>query len=104
MRTTFVSLGMLFARFLAGCHDRRPVRGLPLAPAAINDSESVEPTPPSVGSNAPSIREIVAPTSNEPDSIKYSLNELLLELADAYFDLDQHDLRAKEPKGMQDEV
>jgi peptidoglycan-associated lipoprotein len=85
---------MLFALFLAGCHDRRPtVRGLPLAPAAINDSESVEPTPPSVGSNAPSIREIVAPTSNEPDSIKYSLNELLLELADAYFDLDQHDLR-----------
>ena len=25
--------------------------------------------------------------------MKYSLNELLLELADAYFDLDQHDLR-----------
>lgn len=98
MRKTSVPLGLLFGLLLEGCYDHRnSVRGLPIAPVAVNDSRSasapLESKPAVVESNTPSIPEPIAPLSNEPASIKYSLNELLFELADAYFDLDQHDLR-----------
>src|ERR1035438_7502514 len=57
------------------------------APAPVESSPAV------IGSEPPSRSETIPPASNEPTTMKYSLNELLLELADAYFDLDQHDLR-----------
>lgn len=94
MRTMFVSLGLLFALFLEGCHHpRHMVGGLPSAPVAANSSESAESVSRSVELNTPTLPATTLPAPKEPESAKYSLNDLLLELVDAYFALDQHELR-----------
>jgi peptidoglycan-associated lipoprotein len=99
MRTICLSLGLLFASILEGCHGHHHDTGhlVPVAPIPPTGSQ---PSPAPVESN-PAVIEagpaltpetIPSPTS-EVTSIKRSPQELLLELVDAYFDLDQHDLR-----------
>jgi peptidoglycan-associated lipoprotein len=93
MRTICLSLGLLFALFLEGCHHPRlVVDGLPLAPAPIKGPDGAEPERPPVESNTPSMSPTTLPAPKEPGLMKYSLNDLLLELVDAYFGLDQHAL------------
>jgi peptidoglycan-associated lipoprotein len=98
MRTIGVSLGLLFSLSLAGCHHHYDGAHLvPVAPIPPSGSQPssapVESNPAVTGSEPPSTPETTPLASNEPAAIKLSLNELLLELADAYFDLDQHDLK-----------
>ena len=71
-------------RLVFECADKYP---------AGRSSAPVESNPAATGSEPPSTPETTPLASNEPAAIKFSLNELLLELADAYFDLDQHDLK-----------
>src|SRR5580692_1118653 len=79
----------LIASFLllgVGCHHHHnPVSRLPVAPVPIRDSQpapvSVEPGP------------AVVPAVTSPTPTIVSDPVLLLALADAYFDLDQHSLR-----------
>ena len=72
-------------RLVFECADKYPA-GRSSAPVGSN--------PAVTGSEPLSTPETTPPlASNEPAAIKFSLNELLLELADAYFGLDQHDLK-----------
>jgi peptidoglycan-associated lipoprotein len=82
-----------FLLLVAGCHGHHDVVSrLPVVPVPLMGTQpapvSVEPRPAVVAavfSPAPPV--VIEPVP------KYSLSDLLLELADAYFDLDQHALR-----------
>jgi peptidoglycan-associated lipoprotein len=90
MRSLTVSFLLLV---VTGCHGHHDlVRQLPVVPVPIRDSQ---PAPVSVEPRSDTVAAVTSPTPAiviDP-APKHSLNELLLELADAYFDLDQHALR-----------
>jgi len=97
MRTILVSLGLVAALFLEGCHDHHDAaRFVPVAPVPPAGSESAvesaQPKPAPVQADPPRRSETIARISDESAPAKSSLNDLLLELADAYFEFDQHDL------------
>ncbi len=98
MRTTSLLLGSLLGFSLVGC--RHPIKeSVPLPPVPDPVVEShpasspVQPKTTVDESTTTTTPQTLRATGGESGSVKYSLNELLLELADAYFDLDQHDLR-----------
>ncbi len=88
------------ALFSAGCH--RPDKTgnvVPVPPAPLHDSRvpaesaALSPPPAASASTTSSTSETIAPIIEHSGIAKYSINELLLALADAYFDLDQHEVR-----------
>jgi peptidoglycan-associated lipoprotein len=90
MRSLTVSFLLLV---VTGCHGHRDlVRQLPVVPVPIRDSQ---PAPVSIEPQAAVVASITSPTPTiiTDPAPKYSLIDLLLELRDAYFDLDQHALR-----------
>jgi peptidoglycan-associated lipoprotein len=98
MRIKLLLPGLLFMLWLAGCRCHRDVtRLLPVAPAPLTGPTTalvtIAPETPAGDLPAPAMPERIQPTSEEA-APKYSLSELSLELEDAYFELDQHDLRA----------
>jgi peptidoglycan-associated lipoprotein len=98
MKTTSLLPGLLLGLFLGGCHP--PIKDrvrLPVAPVPIAESSTaatpVESKTTAVESASSSTPETSSSPGRESAPVKYSLKELLLELGDAYFDLDRHDLR-----------
>jgi peptidoglycan-associated lipoprotein len=109
MRTTHLSLGLLAALFSVGCHSHHDAALLvPVAPVSTAGAEPtpelVQPKPAPVQADPLRISEAIAHASNESGSNKSSLNDLLLELADAYFDFDQHDLGAEARAALSSDV
>src|SRR5215472_11182503 len=99
MKTTLMFFSFSIGFLLVGCHDhrRREIVSLPSPPTPITHSSTASNVAPGHEPNVTSTASLPPDRSSAPPEEtlqpKYSLSELLLELADAYFDFDRHDLR-----------